>query len=157
MTLSLRGWEAFATPRALTHTRIIWALSPIMPQVPGITLGSPLCPWCCEHSSWRGVQHRIYYLFKNENIALYNKEANLKFYLVSNIWNFEGWMKVDNKVIWNIFEEHVWYCSDLYCIAKLCIETTKELKMNESLKLKINYLKELARDRYARIVCYGRK
>src|ERR1700684_2028321 len=49
MTPSLRGWEAFPTPGALTHTRITWALSPPAPQVPGVTPGSPLCPWCFGH------------------------------------------------------------------------------------------------------------
>ena len=49
MTLSLRGWEAFPTLGALTHTRITWALSPPAPQVPGVTTGSPLCPWCFGH------------------------------------------------------------------------------------------------------------
>ena len=41
---------------ALTHTRITWALSPMMPQVPGVTHGSRLCPWCCKISSSRGAQ-----------------------------------------------------------------------------------------------------
>jgi hypothetical protein len=27
-------------PAALTHTRITWSLSPMAPQVPGVTLGS---------------------------------------------------------------------------------------------------------------------
>ena len=44
MTPSLRGWEAFPTPGALTHTRITWALSPPVPQVPCVTPGSP-----CAH------------------------------------------------------------------------------------------------------------
>jgi len=41
MTPSPRGWEAFPTPGALTHTRITWAFSPSVPQVPGVTPGSP--------------------------------------------------------------------------------------------------------------------
>ena len=41
---SLRGWQAFPTPRAL---------SPTAPQVSGVTLGSPLCPWCFRDSLWR--------------------------------------------------------------------------------------------------------
>ena len=49
MTPSPHGWEAFPTPGALTHTRITWALSPPAPQVPGVTPGSPLCPWCFGH------------------------------------------------------------------------------------------------------------
>ena len=49
MTPSLRGWEALPTPGALTHTRISWALSPPRPQVPVVTPGSPLCPWCFRH------------------------------------------------------------------------------------------------------------
>ena len=44
VTPSLHGWEAFPTPRALTHTRITWALSPMASQVPGVTPGSPLVP-----------------------------------------------------------------------------------------------------------------
>ena len=38
---SLHGWEAFPTLEALTYTRIIWALSPIAPQIPGVIPGSP--------------------------------------------------------------------------------------------------------------------
>src|SRR6202022_156725 len=57
MPPSLRGWEAFPTPGALTHTRITWALSPTATQVPGVTPGSPLCPWCFGHSLWRGARH----------------------------------------------------------------------------------------------------
>jgi hypothetical protein len=49
MTPSLRGWEAFPTPGALTHSRITWAFPPPAPQVPGVTPGSPLCPWCFGH------------------------------------------------------------------------------------------------------------
>jgi hypothetical protein len=48
MTLSPRGWEAFPTPGARTHTRITWAFSPPALQVPGVTSGSPLCPWCSD-------------------------------------------------------------------------------------------------------------
>src|ERR1700737_401819 len=58
MPPSLCGWEAFPTPGALTHTRITWALSPTAPQVPGVTPGSPLCPWCFGHSSWRGARQK---------------------------------------------------------------------------------------------------
>jgi hypothetical protein len=57
ITLSLRGWEAFRTPGALTHTSITWAFSPPAPQVPGVNPGSPLCPWCFVHSLWRGARH----------------------------------------------------------------------------------------------------
>src|ERR1700737_944382 len=59
MPPSLRGWEAFPTPGALTHTRITWALSPTAPQVRGVTPGSPLCPWCFGHSSWRGARQGV--------------------------------------------------------------------------------------------------
>ena len=31
---------------ALIYTRIIWAQSPTTPQIPGVTPGSPLGPWC---------------------------------------------------------------------------------------------------------------
>ena len=44
-------------PGALTHTRITWALSPMVPQVLGVTMKSPLCPWYCRHSSRRGARH----------------------------------------------------------------------------------------------------
>jgi hypothetical protein len=57
MTPSPRGWEAFPTPRALTHTRITWTFSPPAPQVPGVAPGSPLCPWCFRHLFWRGARH----------------------------------------------------------------------------------------------------
>jgi hypothetical protein len=33
-------------PAALIHTRITWSLSPMAPQVPGVTPGSPLRSWC---------------------------------------------------------------------------------------------------------------
>jgi hypothetical protein len=57
MTPSPRGWEAFPTSVALTRTRITWAFSPPAPQVPGVTPGSPLCPWCFGHSFWRVARH----------------------------------------------------------------------------------------------------
>ena len=57
VTPSSCGWEAFQRPGALIHTRITWALSPMAPQVPSVTPGSLLCPWCCGHSSKRGARH----------------------------------------------------------------------------------------------------
>ena len=63
VTPSLCGWEAFLTLGAPIHTRITpihtKALSPMAPQVPGITPGFFLCPCYCGHSSWRGARHRI--------------------------------------------------------------------------------------------------
>ena len=57
---SLSPWVGgVPNAQALTHIRITWALSPMAPQVPGVTLGSPLCPWCCGHSSWRGARHKM--------------------------------------------------------------------------------------------------
>ena len=59
MALPLRilsPWVAFPTPGALTHTRITWAFLPTAPQVPGVTLRSPLCSWCFGHSSRRGAR-----------------------------------------------------------------------------------------------------
>ena len=44
VTPSLRGWEAFPTPKALTHTRITRALSPIGATSPGCYFGVPLVP-----------------------------------------------------------------------------------------------------------------
>ena len=44
VTPRLSGWEVFSTPGAPTHTRITWALSPMVPQVPGVTAGPP-----CAH------------------------------------------------------------------------------------------------------------
>jgi hypothetical protein len=40
VTHSLHGWKAFPTHAALTYTMITWALLPMVPQVPGVTLGS---------------------------------------------------------------------------------------------------------------------
>ena len=60
---SLHRWEAFPTPRALTHIRITWALSPTAPQVPGVILRSPLRLWYFGHSSWRGARHFRPYLY----------------------------------------------------------------------------------------------
>ena len=40
---SLHGWEVFPMRRTLTHTRIIWALSPTTLQISSVTPGSPLC------------------------------------------------------------------------------------------------------------------
>jgi len=37
------------------------------PQVLGVTSGSPLCPWCCGHSSWRGARQES----MRVNCALY--------------------------------------------------------------------------------------
>ena len=39
---SLRGWEAFPTLGALTHTKITWVLLPMTPQVSGSRHG-PFC------------------------------------------------------------------------------------------------------------------
>ena len=57
MTLNLNGWEVFSMLGALTHIIITWALSTTVQQVPIVTLGSPLCPWCFRNSSWRGIQY----------------------------------------------------------------------------------------------------
>jgi hypothetical protein len=73
MTPSLRGWEAFPTPGALTHTSISWAFSPPAPQVPGVTPGSPLCPWCFGHSFWRGARQASYSPYQ----LLYGREPIL--------------------------------------------------------------------------------
>ena len=45
---------------ALIYTRITWALSPTATQIPGVTLGSPLCPWNSRHSIWRGALQEIF-------------------------------------------------------------------------------------------------
>ena len=44
-------------PGVLSHTRPTRVPSPMEPQVPGVTPGSPLCSWCCGHSSWGGARH----------------------------------------------------------------------------------------------------
>ena len=44
VTPSLCGWEVFLTHKALIHTRITSALSPMTPQVSGVTPGVPLVP-----------------------------------------------------------------------------------------------------------------
>jgi hypothetical protein len=60
MTLSPCGWEAFPRPGAPTRIRITWAFLPPAPQVPGVTLGSPFCPWCFGHPLWKGVWHLLF-------------------------------------------------------------------------------------------------
>ena len=45
VTPSLHEWEVFPTPRALTHTKIIWVFSPTTPQVMSVIPGSP-----CAHN-----------------------------------------------------------------------------------------------------------
>ena len=40
--VSLHGWEVFPMPRALTHTRITWALSPMGPEI-WVSLWGPPC------------------------------------------------------------------------------------------------------------------
>ena len=51
VTPSLRGWEAFSTLGSLTHTRITYAPSPTVPQIPGVTPGPP-----CVHGV-SGIPH----------------------------------------------------------------------------------------------------
>ena len=68
-------------PGTLTHTRITWALSPMVPQVPGVTPGSPLCPWCCRHSSRRGARHTpicpfLYHLYKCKGLLTEEEETD---------------------------------------------------------------------------------
>jgi hypothetical protein len=77
MTPSLRGWEAFPTPGALTHTRITWASSPPAPQVPGVTPGSPLCPWCFGHPFWRGARVRQYSMEIGHTFLLFLADSRI--------------------------------------------------------------------------------
>jgi hypothetical protein len=111
MTPSPRGWEAFPTPGALTHTRIIWAFSPSVPQFPGVTPGSPLCPWCFRHSLWRGawqvdcnplanvIVSPSFYVASMKDLAKDNE------YLRLNLWpTLEGlYMCHDVGSFWSIF------------------------------------------------------
>ena len=53
------GGRCSQRPGALTHTRISSALSPMVPQVLGVNLGSLLCLWCCGHSLRRGARQCI--------------------------------------------------------------------------------------------------
>lgn len=77
--------------RGPTHTRITEALSPMAPQVPMVNLGSPLCPWCFMHSSWRGARHYPWHYPKDPNFAwifcwnvvyFWNQNGNPRFFLV---------------------------------------------------------------------------
>ena len=52
VTLSLHGWGRCQHPMP-TPT---WVFLPRAPQVMGVALGSPFCPWCCRHSLWRHVR-----------------------------------------------------------------------------------------------------
>jgi hypothetical protein len=68
MIPSPRGWEAFPMPGTLTHLRITWAFSPSAPQVPGVTPGSLLGPWCFGHPLWRGARHsHLTHIYPYEN------------------------------------------------------------------------------------------
>ena len=49
--------EAFPTPGASPTPGSLGAFSPSAPQVPGVTPGSPLCPWCFGAYLWRGARH----------------------------------------------------------------------------------------------------
>ena len=33
--------------------------------IPGVTMGSPLCPWYFGHSSWRGARQLSYFFVSN--------------------------------------------------------------------------------------------
>ena len=57
MTPSLRGWEVFPTPGALTHIRITWAISPTALHVPGVILG-PLCAYGVLSILYREVRDK---------------------------------------------------------------------------------------------------
>ena len=50
VTPNLHVWEAFPMPEVLIHIKITWALSPMVPQVPGVTSGSSWCPLCFKLS-----------------------------------------------------------------------------------------------------------
>ena len=71
VTPNICGWEAFSTPRALTLTKITWALSPRVQQVPSIIPGSPLCLWCCQHP--HGEAHNTN---GHQRIRLHNHQYN---------------------------------------------------------------------------------
>ena len=69
------GGRRSQRPGALTHTRITWALSLMAPQVPGVTPGSALCPWCCGHFSRRGARQ-----------GWYNRDPNK----IGSTWTFRA-------------------------------------------------------------------
>jgi hypothetical protein len=90
MNHSLRGWEAFPTPGALTHIRITWAFSPLAPQVRGVTSGSPLCPWYFKHRFWRGVRHpRIKAWWASSKCTSEEGLKHLQLWLA--FWHFWYW------------------------------------------------------------------
>ena len=106
MTRSLCGWEAVSTPGALSRIRITWALSPILPQVPGVTLGSLLCPWCFGHSSWKGVPH-IDNVLTLMDFTLWlnlNTEAS---HLVRHTWNMPFFASKKNSIQCNMNVVHI--------------------------------------------------
>ena len=65
MPPNLCGWEAFPMARALIHTKTTWALSSTAPQVPGVSSGSPLFPWCFRHHEEVRDKIRFYALQEN--------------------------------------------------------------------------------------------
>ena len=52
---SFRGWEAFP-PSGLGTSSTLRLLGPSHQRHHKCCVSS-LCPWCCGHSSWRGVRH----------------------------------------------------------------------------------------------------
>ena len=57
VTPNLHGLEAFWTPGASPTLGSLGPSHQWWHKLLGVTLGSPLCPWCCGHSSWRGAWH----------------------------------------------------------------------------------------------------
>ena len=83
---SLRGCEGFPMPRALTHTMMTWALSPMVLQSPVVTPGSPLCRWCFRHSSWRGAQRPMSFgngKFKSASHCCCQISPNIAVYMLT--------------------------------------------------------------------------
>ena len=85
MTPSPCGWKAFKTPGALSHARITWSLSPMVPHVSGVTLGSFLCPCCCRHSSWEGAGY-IDLISKENILKIFNYVEHGRFILLDKVF-----------------------------------------------------------------------
>ena len=58
-------------PGALIYTMITWAISPMAPQVLGITLGSPLCPCCCNTPHGEVRNKKLFVEFEVHTLGLH--------------------------------------------------------------------------------------
>ena len=85
VTNGLCEWETFSTSGTLTHIRITWALSSMVPQVPDVILGSPFVPmlfWALLIERYAtNVTQLKWFKLELENEFEINDPKNLHYYL----------------------------------------------------------------------------